>query len=832
MRQYITSTEPIHIVIPGLLALASYKAYCYVELSDGSGSAYADMISLSKEFSTSCCHAISFTNSPLSVYGDVSQYSSTGNSDLSTYVFSYHLESPPSRGSVIVTPTISLMDGSSTNNTMVSVPASLEFLNTYSASKLNGLFYLSTAREVSGTFLISLVVSGLDSKNFTTSTTTVNIMNINQPLQAPALKSCKFDGSGGHLVIAFDQPTDQAGITANEWSCAQLFTFTDANTAICSWTSLSAVKVTFTTVTATSLKPSDILTVKVGMLRAACRSGTNCNSNHVLRSQHIHNEIVRKDSISYVPLSSALSVIVQGPAQPVAPLIVIIVPTQIGACNDLLIDLSASTGNGGRPWTSVVWTVLAENGGTGALKTFLKSNFDPSLNYVIVPRNLLIRTTYSIGVTMTNFLGDSASSTSIVAVSGDPNLPVVSILGSLSRVIKASDILNLQGSAIQSNCGLVSSLKYTWALTNSSGVLIDIKSTSADSRKYVAAAYSLNAGSSYKATLTVTTISSNGILLSSGYAVANIYVKHGNIKAAVKGGYARESAVDKVLVLDASISSDEDSATGSTDLFFSWSCTIISLVNFGTPCLFNNMGVTTLSTILNLPANEMDLSNQYLFSVTVSSKDGRSASQSVTVTPLLSGSPVVYSDNKLFKFNYDSVLSINGIVNANFSTSAKWTAFYNGQPVSLDRAFTKLTMDFTAKEALVAASYPLAVLPNTFVAGRTYTFRLSAHPLDNVALSAKTEVVLMVNAPPIGGRTIVSPLSGDALMTDFTMSTIGWSDDLSDYPLSYRFSYQLAISDLIPVLALTSLNPLPYAVSLLPAGLNGGIHIINTSIII
>ena len=93
-------------------------------------------------------------------------------------------------------------------------------------------------------------------------------------------------------------------------------------------------------------------------------------------------------------------------------------------------------------------------------------------------------------------------------------------------------------------------------------------------------------------------------------------------------------------------------------------------------------------------------------------------------------------------------------------------------------------------------------------------------------------VVLIVNAPPIGGRTIVSPLSGDALMTDFTMSTIGWSDDLSDYPLSYRFSYQLAISDLIPVLALTSLNPLPYAVSLLPAGLNGGIHIINTSIII
>ena len=829
MRQYITSTEPVTVVISGLLALVSYTAYCHVELSDGSGSTYTDMISMSREFSTSCCRRILLTNSPASVYGDVSQYSIAGNSDISSYVFSYHLESPPSRGSVVITPTISLIDGSTKNATLVSVPSSSEFFSTISPSKLKGIFYLSTSPEVSGTFLISLVVSGQDSKNFTASTTTVDIMTISQPLQAPSLKSCQFDSSGGYLVIAFDKSTDQAGIIANEWSCSQLFIFADANTASCSWTSLSTIKVTFTALTASSLKPNDTLSVKGGMLRSACRSGTNCNNNHLLRSQQIHTDIVHKDSVPYIPLSSALSVIVQRPALPVAPIIVVIVPTQIGACNDLMIDLSSSTGSGGRPWSSVVWTVLAKNGDTTALTTFLNNNFDSSLNYVIVPRNLLIRTTYSVGVTLTNFLGDSSSSTSIVSVSSDPNLPVAHILGSLSKVIKASDILDLQGSAVLSKCGVVSSVKYSWALTNSSGSNIVLKSTSVDPRKYVAPAYSFNAGSSYKATLTVTSLHSNGLLLSFGYAVANIYVKHGNIIAVVKGGYSRECAVDKVLVLDASTSSDEDTSRGSLDLLYSWSCTIISLTNFGSPCLFSSISITTLSTsILSLPANEMVLSTQYSFSVIVSSVDGRSASQSVTVTPLPSGSPVVYSTNKLFKFNYDSVLSINGIVTANVSTSAKWTAYCNGQSVSLDRAFTKLTMDFTAKEASVTASYPLAVLANTFVAGRTYTFRLSAHPLDNVVLSAKTDVVLMVNAPPLGGRTIVFPLSGHALITEFTMSASGWSDDLSDYPLSYRFSYQLAISDLIPLLALTTLNPLPYAVSLLPAGLYGGNYIIGT----
>ena len=808
MRHYLTSTKPITIVIPGLLALASYKAYCYVELSDGSGSAYDDVIATSQVFSTSCCHSLSFSNAPVSVYGDVSQYSSTsGNIDLSTYVFSYYLDAPPARGSVVVTPKIILVDGIATSYNVAVVPSSLEFFSSYSASRLQGNFYLNTTSAVSGNFSVSLVVTGHDRNNFTTTPTNVRILARDQPLPGPRLMTCVFHSSGGYFDVVFDRPTDQAYITMDSWYCNQLFIFVGSNATICSWTSLSTVKGTFPVVTASSLSPGDAFSIKGGYLRSACVGNKLCKSN--LNSQ-------------FLPYST---VIAQRPALPIAPSVTVIVPTQIGTCNDLLIDLSASNGNGGRPWTSIAWSIKAENGNATALIVFMRNNFESSMNHIIVPRSILSQTAYSIGITLTNFLGDSASATSIVDVSGDPNLPIVSILGLMSRVIKASDILSLQGSASLSNCALSTSLNYTWTLTSSSSVVTNSKSTGTgtDPRKYIAPAYSLKAGSSYQATLTVISLNSKGQQLSSGLSVVNIYVAHGNVIAAVRGGYARESRTNKVLTLDASISSDEDTSTGSKGLLFSWSCSIISLTNFGSACNFSSMSVPLPSTsLLSLPANQMVLSTKYIFLVIVTSADGRSASQSVTVIPLPTGCPVVFCNNTRVKFNYDKVLSLPGTITGNTSTRAAWTVYYDGVPVSLDRALTKPTVDFNRKEIISAINFPLTMLPYTFVAGRTYTFRLSASPLDDSTLVGKAEIVLTVNAPPIGGKTTVTPLRGHALVTDFMMSTTGWSDDLSDYPLCYSFSYQLAVSNIIPALTLTVLSPLPYAVSLLPPGLHGG----------
>ena len=830
--QYTTPRTPQTIVISGLLALVSYHAYCFVEQSDGSRIAYPDGISKSEVFRTTCCRRVLISHAPSSVYGDISFYSSTNRiNDISTYVFSYHLESPPSVGSVTITPIFTSATAGATNYTVISVPASRTFLSSYTGLKLSGEFYLSTATGVSGDFIMSLSISGQDRENFTTASARVSILSINEPLRAPELLSCAFDSSGGYAVITFSGPTDHAGITADVWPCGELFLFSEVNSTVCSWTSLSTVKVMFVEITALSLKPTDLLSVIGGLLRAACRPGTTCTNNYLLRSQQFESRILHKDYTRHASSTSG-TVVVQGPITPIPPVIAVIVPSKIGPCSALMIDLSASTGNGGRPWTSVLWTVAALNGNSTGIKNFLTNYFDLSSSFIIIPSSVLLETTYSIGVTITNFLGDYASSSAIVSVLSDPNLPIVTILGSLTRTITASDFLSVQGSATVSTCGLSNSLNYTWAVTNSSGVQMNVKSTSIDPSFFLAPAYTFVVDASYLLTLTVVSISLKGQRLSSASMTANIYIKHGDIKVAVRGGYIREIAVDKVLTLDASISSDEDTSTGSKGLLFSWSCTVVSLASFGTPCIFSDISaLLTSSSVFTLPANQMDPLEKYSFSVTAVSADGRSSGRSVSVRPLLAGSPAVFSTNTLTKFNVDSKILIVASITANDSMMVIWTAYYNGLPVPLDRAYTSLTRVFTAKEMSVTANYPLAILPNTFVAGRTYTFRLSAYPPSNTALLASTEIVLTVNSPPTGGRVTTFPLSGYALSTDFTMTAIGWSDDLSDYPLSYRFAYQFAKSDLVPALIIAAFSPLPYTVSLLPPGRRKGLFKIVYSFI-
>ena len=823
-HQYLTSAKQISLVLTGLFALEPYLAYCYVQISSGLGSAYSDVIAMPRAFRTICCHEVLFSNSPVSVYDDVSEYRETSN-DLSTYIFSYYLDSPPSQGSITVTPMITDLNGVTNTHRLVSVPPSAFFESSYSTSKLTGQFYLNTPpaalgliSSVSNTILVSLRITGTDAMNFTTSSTTVSILSSKRPQPAPTLVSCVFDSSGGYSVVTFDKPTDQASITGDSWPCSKLFVFADVKSTTCVWTSLSTVKVVFREVTTSSLKPKDALSVKAGMLRANCRPNTNCAEDQMLQP------IFRNGNDS-ITLPTGLSVMVQQPLRPVVPSIVLTAPPRIGPCNDLTIDLSASTGSGGRPWSSVVWTVLVENGDATAVTAFLISNFVMTSNFVTIPGSMLTRTTYSFGATITNFLGDAASSASIVTVTGDPNIPVVSILGSVSRTIRSSDALTLQGSATVSKCATMKSLTYTWTLTNSSGVLMTSKSTSTDPRVYIAPAYSFIAGSSYTITLTVKSFNSMGLPISSGQVETKIYVAHGDVIAAIRGGYTRDSAVNRELTLDASISSDEDTATGSTGLLFSWSCTIVSLTNFGSDCNLSGMSTaTTSSSEFFLPANQMALFTKYSFVVTVSSIDGRSASRSVLITPLLSGAPVVYSGNTLIKFNIDAPLSVPGTITANVTTVATWAAFYNGQPVILEKAYTKTSREFTAYEMSSSVSYPLGVPAYTFVAGRTYTFRLSSYPSKYNNLVAKTDVVLLANSPPIGGYTSVSPISGHALQTDFSIYATGWSDDLSDYPLSYNFAYRIAVSSSTPALVLTVLSPLSYATSLLPPGLSDGVY--------
>lgn len=214
---------------------------------------------------------------------------------------------------------------------------------------------------------------------------------------------------------------------------------------------------------------------------------------------------------------------------------------------------------------------------------------------------------------------------------GDPNLPLAIILGPRTVILKSLDALSLRGSGDLSACATSYDLNYTWSLSNSTGYIIPLKSATVDPRTYVLPAYSLTAGLSYVLTLAVSTVSKYSYA-SIGYDSVGVYVQHGHVIAAVRGGYSRQAAADKPLTLDSSISSDEDSILGGTILKYTWRCFVPSLTDFGSDCRLSAfVSPMTSTSVITLPRYQMTVGVTYSFVVVVRSTDGRSATQTVIV---------------------------------------------------------------------------------------------------------------------------------------------------------------------------------------------------------
>ena len=123
---------------------------------------------------------------------------------------------------------------------------------------------------------------------------------------------------------------------------------------------------------------------------------------------------------------------------------------------------------------------------------------------------------------------------------GDPNLPIATILGARSISMAAFEVLSLLGSGVLSSCATSYGLNYTWVLADSSGNPVLYKSPSTNPATYLAKAYTLTAGLSYTATLQITALTTGFQHASTGYASVGIYVNHGKVVAAVRGGYTRQ----------------------------------------------------------------------------------------------------------------------------------------------------------------------------------------------------------------------------------------------------------------------------------------------------
>lgn len=804
-------TSLVSLTIAGLTALSDYDVYCYVQTVQGFSSSFEDVLNTKNFTRTSCCHTVKYTNSPADIFADISRYE-TGDVATTEYVYEFLVSSLPS-DLLTVQPVLIDSSGKVVPSSVASFePPTISFS---SEDLPTGQFLVIAANSsVKGSFEIHLQLTGDNGADFVADVVEINIIpSGNVPI--PFFKQIQLEDTGTAVLIQFNVPTDQAGMGASIFLCSQLFIFATADSATCAWlnsTIVRGVLGTFDEGLSDILEINGLVTLIGGILRPACDERTADCSN-----------------IGFVDTQTTTLL---APSNPVTPQVVISVPAVISSCENLTIDASLSFGSAGRPWTSVDWTVV--NDATATIDFTVQSylrGFGVSIQRpLIVPSSILQTTTYTVSLAVRNFLGQSSVGSASFKIDENPNIPVVTIPGSSLVQIKAKDPLTVLSAARFSACATVTELSYQYSISLDGLVQSQLRSSSLSPKTFTLPAYSLLPRRVYIVNLIGTVPASGSFSAAVGTAAVQIKVVDGAVVAILSGGSNRQVPEDIRFSLDASASFDENVSPSSSEfkLFYSWTCVYSSIVRFGEPCL-EIQGLSTSSSVLIIPPFTLSLERKYQFTVRVSSPDGRSATNSVTVKALVKGSPFTLTTTTRSKFNTDSQLLIDGFVQGGSDLTAQWSALLSGNAV-LFRSLTSQARNFSSVLVSSLFSFPLVVAPNVFSPGSTVTFRLTATTLgtSGSALSSYSDIIFIANTSPKSGSFVVSPDSGDALSTVFSFLSSGWTDDVEDLPLQYLFSYALATSQ--PQLVLQARSLLNTAKATLPAGLeSNGLRLVTTA---
>ena len=552
----------LEVKFTGLSSLQSYSVFCYVETSVGTGSSMSTVLSTEVVASTICCKTIAFSNSPAFVYGDIMKYV---DSNPTLFIFKYELSDAPS-DVIEVTPLL-LIDGIQSND-VVAKPLSVTLTRT---SLLQGTFYLSAGSTISGTYKISFTVTGSSAAQYASDSVEVQVLSSSSPTPAPVMISSQFSNSGQAVLITFDSETDSGGINDVIWPCSSLFSFSSATGTFCTWTNTTTVSVSFGVISNFAadtilITVGSEVTLLKGLLRPFCKGDAiTCSLN---------------------PTSTLQTVITQAPQIPSAPVVILNAPLFLGSCANLSLDATASYGNGGRPYRSIAWNVSATDytimgpGVSVDASSVIAHLKKSSLLYGIDrPINILgqslRRASYTFTLTLINFFGLSTTQTHVVVVTSNPNIPILSIVGPSYQTIVASSPLTILSAATLSSCATkATSLVYSWAVQlGSQTSSLAISSVSFDPSRFSLPPYSLAVDKTY----TITITAKAGISSSSAYV--DVYVAHGVITAAVVGGYVRSNPIDKIFVLDASISTDADThSSAKSTLIYQVVSTLKSLL--------------------------------------------------------------------------------------------------------------------------------------------------------------------------------------------------------------------------------------------------------------
>jgi hypothetical protein len=604
------------------------------------------------------------------------------------------------------------------------------------------------------------------------------------------------------VAIVFNSATNKGGFT-NNFFCLEIFQSSAlvADTR-CLW--LDDSTVAMYTRGDGGVQVNDHILLKAGTVKAKCKvlnSGPEC---------------------ALWASAATSSVLVQAPNKPIAPLVSIVAPSVLGPCDDLVLDLSGSRGSGGRSFQSVRFAVAGVHNNVSRISSLLNSGSDSALSRPsLVTHDLLAPGyAYSVTVMVCNFIGGCGQASHAVIVSSSINLPVVSLNAKTMQTMNRFNPLAISGRAYTSSCGggvNTANLEYSWMISSADTDLTrTLPSISPDPRAFRLPAFSLSVGALYTVTLTVR----HTVSLKSTSASVRLVVAQGSVVAVLTGSSEKGLRMNDELMIDASLSYDEDNAvvTGAlSGLSFQFSCVQIAPTYKATSGLQMTTNDAGDVAILSVPIGANFSRTIHRVTVTVTDlTDLRSSSTSTVVTILPSLAPLIsLVSTSGVRINPSNKLKLLAEVEVSAGAVATWSV----DDASVDlNAIALSTVQRTLPPPTLPAisqSFTLSlVLPqNGLPQQSSFVFQLlvtadSGH-------SSSAAIVITTNAPPLPGVYTVQPSEGDAMTTLFRFSASQYED--SDIPVSYEFSYLSTVAADKYLVHRSRLEK-AFATSVLPAG--------------
>ena len=718
------------------------------------------------------------------------------------------------------------MDGTNTAVDTALFPSTFSILNTSnSVGKMFGVAWTGDIDSL-GAYNLSVVVTNAETGDVAeefdvefTQGTSFDVIDSTSEPATPVFSRAVFANDGTRIALSFNSPTDRNGsLSSAPFACSRMFTFDNVDIARCSW--VDAATIALYPGTGSSLSVGSAIALFEGSVKAACTTvGATCSS-------WAH--------------TASRTVVVAAPVSPTVPNVVLSFPSSLGDCDNLVIDLSSSIGDGGRSWQSVEFTVDSTAPNVSLVEDFLNSAYVMSPPTPVSHELLEVGYKYFITVTMCNFLGGCGQSSRISVNIVSFAIPTTNIRGALVRTIARKNAVLLNSDAFITSCDGGSSTKsyanlvYSWKISVDGVQRFDLVSSSVDSRKFALPAFTLSVGTLYVVQLSVlSTVSGKA-----SKASTEVFVKSGSVVAIIQGG--SRQAVQQggaALILDASRSFDEnfnpvEAANSANPLLFSWECTQIA-PSFSSTCGVGVSGGVSSSTLTVTALGGAETSSLVVVTVTesaVSTNSGsaRSADAAVEVVTIPAEAPVVTIASALAgKLNVDNKLKLSGSVTAAGNGTAVWSV--SDSAISLASVLlTPINNSIVVPSGDSGSVTSLYFSLSSFSlpARSTLTFTLTCVLVSGASSSSSIDI--RTNGAPVPGSFRVSPSSGQALNTSFVFAASSWTDE--DTPLSYGFSFVDSTSG--NSMTIQAKSEVSYGSSTLPPGIETSGFAVSCTIIV